>query len=45
VRDVLEEDGIEATVAHDEDEGMWRVTVAPEEQERAIAVVAGELGL
>jgi hypothetical protein len=45
VRDVLVEDGIEATVTHDADDGMWQVTVAPEEQERSIAVVTGELGL
>ena len=45
VKDLLVDDGITATVSEDEDEGMWRVTVAPEEQEKAIAVVAGELGL
>ena len=45
VKDLLVDDGITATVAEDEDEGMWRVTVAPEDQEKAVAVVAGELGL
>ncbi len=45
VRTLLVEDGIEASVTHDEDEGMWHVMVAPELQEKAIAVVAGELGL
>ncbi len=43
VKALLEEDGIAATVT--EDEGMWQVMVAPEDQEQAIAVVAGELGL
>lgn len=45
VKSLLLDDGFEATVTHDEDEGMWHVMVAPEEQEKAIAVVAGELGL
>lgn len=45
VKALLVEDGFETTVTQDEDEGMWHVMVAPEQQERAIAVVAGELGL
>ena len=45
VKELLVEDGFEATVTHDEDEGMWQVMVAPEDQEKAIAVVAGELGI
>lgn len=45
VRALLAEEGIAATVAEDADEAMWQVTVAPEDQERAIALVAGELGL
>lgn len=45
VRALLVEQSIEATVAEDEVEGMWCVMVAPEKQEEAIAVVAGELGL
>ena len=45
IKNLLVGDGLTATVAEDEDEGMWRVTVAPEDQEKAIAVVAGEFGL
>ena len=45
VKELLVEDGFEATVTHDEDEGMWQVMVAPEDQDKAIAVVAGELGI
>ena len=45
VKALLVEDGFEATVTEDEDEGLWQVMVAPEDQEKAIAVVAGELGL
>ena len=42
---LLLEDGFEASVTEDEDEGMWHVMVPPKDQEKAIAVVAGELGL
>ena len=45
VKALLVAAGIESTVAEDEDEGMWQLTVAPENLEKAIAVVAGELGL
>jgi hypothetical protein len=45
VKALLVEDGFEASVTEDEDEGMWHVMVPPTDQEKAIAVVAGELGL
>ena len=45
VMELLVDDGFEATVTHEEDEGMWHVMVPPKDQEKAIAVVAGELGL
>jgi hypothetical protein len=45
VRAILTDAGFIATVVPDADNGTWEVSVAPEEQERALAVVAAEMGL
>jgi len=44
-RELLAEAGIAATVVADEETEEWEVRVAPEEQERAIEVVASGMGL
>jgi hypothetical protein len=45
VRLLLVEAGIAATVEHEEEYGEWEVMVDPEQQERAVAVVASGMGL
>jgi len=45
VRTVLLAAGISATVEQDPEYNEWEVSVAPEDQERAVAVVAGGMGL
>ncbi len=45
VRAILTDAGFIATVVPDADNDAWEVSVAPEEQERALAVVAEAMGL